>query len=201
VDTTDSIGSSARWRRAQVAILVVGLLAAASLRVALLPTQGFRPDLDLFAGWVHQLATTVPLGHAYDLNLTFGPVMAYLFWLVGLLQPVFQTATDASDPLVRASLKIPAIAADMLLAMAVVWALRSRPMVALGAGLAIAFVPATWYVSAFWGQYDAVFTLFGVLAALLATRGRTVAAGIALGLALATKPQALPFIVPFLAYT
>jgi hypothetical protein len=37
------------------------------------PAAGLRDDLDLFASWIHHLATDVPLDHAYDLPLTFPP--------------------------------------------------------------------------------------------------------------------------------
>ena len=53
-----------------VAVLAAGLVAAVVVRLVLLPTEGMRGDLDLFAGWTHRLATDVPLGHAYDLELT-----------------------------------------------------------------------------------------------------------------------------------
>jgi hypothetical protein len=176
------------------------MLAAAVLRVVLLPTVGLRDDTDQFAGWIHQLATGLPLGQAYTMDLTFGPVMTYLFWLMGQLQPAFQVATDASDPVVRATIKLPASVADIAIALVVAWLLRDRPRAALVAPLAIAFVPVTWFVSAWWGQFESIYALFGLLAAAAALSGRPLLAGIALGLAVSTKPQALPFLLPFAAW-
>ena len=170
------------------------------VRLALLPTEGMRGDLDLFISWTHELATDVPLGHAYDLEVSFGPVMAYLFRLIGLLVPAFQEPTDASDPVAAAAVKLPASVADIAVAVLVVWALRDRPRYAIAAGLGLALVPVTWYVSAWWGQFELIYALFGVAAGVLAVRGHWVAAGVALALALGTKPQAIPWIVPFAAY-
>lgn len=181
-------------------MLAIGLLGAGLLRLALLPTVGLRDDTDQFAGWVHQLATDLPLGQAYRLDLTFPPVMVYLFRLMGLLQPAFQAATDASDPAIRAVIKLPAGVADLGIAVVVSWLFRDRPRLAIAAALGIAFVPVTWFVSAWWGQFEAIYALFGLLAAAAALSGRHVWAGIALGLAVSTKPQALPFLVPFAAW-
>ena len=188
------------WDRRHVAILAAGLVLAVLVRLLLLPTEGMTGDLNLFAGWVHRLATDVPLGRAYDLELTFGPVMAYVFWFIGQVDPAFHMPVTTADPGVAAALKLPAAIADLAIAGALAWALRERPRLAIAAALGVALVPVTWYVSSWWGQYEAIYALFGLLAAILVVRGHWAAAGVALGLALATKPQALPMIVPFAAY-
>ncbi|MGZ8527561.1 MAG: hypothetical protein ACXWWR_02105, partial [Candidatus Limnocylindrales bacterium] len=78
-------------------MLAVGLVAAILIRLILLPAAGLRSDLDIFTTWVHWIATE-PFGQAYRIDLTFPPVMVYLFWLVGIAEPAFRTATDAADP-------------------------------------------------------------------------------------------------------
>jgi len=197
--TPEGAGPSA-WDRRLVAILAAGLAVAALGRLVLLPTEGMTGDLNLFAEWVHRLATDVPLGRAYDLELTFGPVMAYVFWFIGRVDPAFQAAVTTSDPAVAAALKLPAVLADLAIAAALACTLRDRPRLAIAAALGVVLVPVTWYVSSWWGQYEAVYALFGLVAAILVVRGHWAAAGVALGLALATKPQALPMVVPFAAY-
>lgn len=194
------VGAAEPWARSHVAVLAAGLFVALVIRLALLPTEGMSGDLDLFADWTHRLATDVPLGHAYDLELSFGPVMTYIFWLIGQLVPAFQAPVDATNPVVAASLKMSATVADLVIAALVAWALRDRPRIAVAAALGIALVPVTWYVSSWWGQFESIYALWGVAAAILAVRGQWVAAGIALGLALGTKPQAVPWVVPFGAY-
>ena len=188
------------WSRRRRIALAIGLLAAAILRLALLPTVGLRDDTDQFVGWVHQFATGLPLGEAYRLDLSFPPVMVYLFWALAHLVPSFGTAADAGDLAARIAIKAPAAVADIGLAVGVAYLLRGRPRWAIGAALAIAFLPLTWYVSAWWGQFESIYVLLGLLAAILVLADHPIAAATALGLAVMTKPQALPFLVPFAAY-
>ena len=188
------------WSRSGRIGLAVGLLAAAIVRLALLPAVGLRADTDQFVGWIHALATGLPLGQAYRLDLSFPPVMVYVFWALAHVVPAFGTAADAGDPAARIAIKIPAAAADIGLALGIAYLLRERPRWAIGAALAVAFVPLTWYVSAWWGQFESIYVLLGLLAAILVLADHPIPAAAALGLAVMTKPQALPFLVPFAAY-
>lgn len=180
--------------------LAVGLLGAAILRIALLPAVGLRDDTDQFVGWVHALATGLPLGEAYRLDLSFPPVMVYVFWALAHLVPAFGASADAGDVAARIAIKVPAAAADLGLAVGVAYLLRERPRWAIGMALAVAFLPLTWYVSAWWGQFESIYVLLGLVAAILVLADHPVPAAAALGLAVMTKPQALPFLVPFAAY-
>ncbi len=180
--------------------LGAGLALAIALRMTLLPAQGLRPDADLFAGWVHALATDLPLGQAFRLDLSFPPVMVYVFWTLAHLVPAFATSPDAGDTVARIALKVPASAADLGLALGVAYLLRNRPRQAVAGALLIAIVPVTWYVSAWWGQFESIYVLLGLAAVILVLADRPLPAAVALGLALMTKPQALPFLVPFAAY-
>lgn len=184
---------------ANLAIFGVGLVLACAIRAVLLPTVGFRDDLDQFVGWVHAL-TTRPFGNAYDQNLSFPPVMVYLWGLLAAVEPAFRTATDAADPAIRAIMKLPASLADIGLGGLVAWELRARPRWAIAAGLGIVLHPAVIDVSAWWGQYESIYVLFGLIAFLLAVRGHSLPAAALLAVALMTKPQALPFVVPFAAW-
>ena len=188
------------WDRRHRAILGAGLFLAVLIRLVLLPTEGMTGDLDLFAGWIHRLATDTPLGQAFGLEMTFGPVIAYIFWLIGQIVPTFQASATTSDPTIAVAIKLPAVVADLAIAGVLAWTLRGRPWPAIAAALGVALIPVTWYVSAWWGQFESVYTLFGLVAAVLAVRGHWAAAGVALALALATKPQALPFVVPLAAF-
>jgi len=191
---------AAGWSRHTRLGLAVGLLAAAILRLALLPAIGLRDDTDQFVGWVHALATGLPLVEAYRLDLSFPPVMVYVFWALAHLVPTFGTAADAGDLAARIVIKAPAAVADIGLALGVAYLLRERPRWAIGAALAVAFLPLTWYVSAWWGQFESIYVLLGLLAAILVLADHPIPAAVALGLAVMTKPQALPFLVPFAAY-
>jgi len=46
------------WRRADWLVLAAAFAVGIAIRVALLPTQGLRGDIDQFAGWVHHIATS-----------------------------------------------------------------------------------------------------------------------------------------------
>ncbi len=176
-----------------------GLAVAILVRALLLPTEGLRGDLDQFVLWVHVLATS-PFDRAYDQNLTFPPVMVYVWGLLAAVEPAFRTVTDAADPAIRAVMKTPASIADLALAVLVAWHLRTRPGWAVVAGLGIALHPAVFYTSAWWGQYESIYLLGGLGAFVLAVRGHSLPAAALLAVALMTKPQALPFIVPFAAW-
>jgi Gpi18-like mannosyltransferase len=178
---------------------VVALVVGIAIRAVLLPTPGSRGDLDQFVLWVHGIAVG-GLPNAYDQNLSFPPVMAYVWGVLAAVQPAFQTATDASDPAIRALMKLPASLADLGLALLVWYALRDRPRWAVVGAAAILLHPAVIDVSAWWGQYESIYLLFGLAALVLALDGRNGWSAALLALALMTKPQALPFLVPFAAW-
>ena len=60
--------------------------------------------------------------------------------------------------------------------------------------------PVVIYTSAWWGQFESIYVLAGLVAAILAIGGRPYLAAIALGVALMAKPQALAFVPPFAAW-
>ncbi len=186
--------ATARWSRRDVVAL-----AGVAVRLVLLPTDGFRPDLDQFVLWAHAIAVN-GIGHAYDQNLSFGPVMAGIWGALTAVEPAFRIATDSSDPAIRVLMKLPATLADFGLAALVATVLRDRPRWAVLGTAAILLHPAVIDVSAWWGQYESIFVLWGVAAVVCAIGGRnTLAAGF-VALAILTKPQALPFVVPFAAW-
>jgi hypothetical protein len=189
-----------RWTTRDLAVLAVGLGLAGVLRLALLPSEGLRGDMDPFADRIHELATGLPFGELYRLDLPFGPTLAYVFGALAASVPTFATSSDAQDLVARIALKLPATVADMGIVLGVVWLLRDRPRWAIAAALAVAFVPATWYLSGWWGQFDSIYILFGLLAAILAIEGHPAASGALLALAVLAKPQALPFLVPLAAW-
>ena len=192
-----SAGVSQTGRR--VVALTIAVLVAVAIRAVLLPAAGLPGDLDAFAQWVGHISNN-GLSHAYDEELTFGPVMTYIWWALGLVEPGFRTAIDSSDPGLRMLLKLPAVLADFGLAACVAWILRATPGWAVVGAVVVLLHPATWYVSAWWGQYESIYVLIALLAVLFAVSGRDGLAAAALAVAVLTKPQALPFLVPFAAW-
>ena len=151
------------------------MVAGVLIRLILLPTDGLRGDIDQFVGWAHALAVS-GLATLYNGTpfgpVAFGPVMAYVWAILAALQPAFATVTDSADPGIRALMKLPASLADLGLAAIVVWALRDRPRWAVIGAAAILLHPAVIYVSAWWGQYESIFLLFGLGAVVAAVNGR-----------------------------
>ena len=184
---------------APAVIGVLGVVLGLAIRLLLLPTPGLTGDLDQFVLWVHGIATE-PFSRAYDQNLSFPPVMVYIWGVLAAVEPAFRTVTTSAEPAIRAIMKAPASIADLALAGLIAWHLRATPRWAVGAGLAIVLHPAVIDVSAWWGQYESIYVLGGVAAFVLAVRGHSLWAAAVLGVALMTKPQALPFLVPFGAW-
>jgi Gpi18-like mannosyltransferase len=194
---------AAGWRRADRLIVLAALAAGILIRLWLLPMPGLEGDLDQFVGWVHHIATQ-GLGSLYgDIEtgrVSFGPVMAYVWAALATIQPVFATVTDSSDPAIRVLMKLPATIADFGIAALVVYALRERPRWAAIGFAAVMLHPVVFYVSAWWGQSDSIFVLTGLGALVAALNGRNGLAAALLAVSLMTKPQAIPFIIPFAAW-
>lgn len=192
-------GAQGRWSGREIAALAGALAVGIAIRVVLLPTEGFRGDLDQFVLWVHGIAVG-GLANAYDQNLSFPPVMAYVWGALAAVEPAFRTTTDGSDPAIRALMKVPASAADIGLAVLAAYSLRQRPRWAVIGAAAILFHPAVIDVSAWWGQYESIYLISALAAAILAINGRNGWAAAAIAVSLMTKPQTLPFLVPLAAW-
>jgi Gpi18-like mannosyltransferase len=203
-DTDSTVTASrAPWTRRDVAAIVSVLVLGAVARLVLLPSAGFRDDIDQFVGWVHHIATS-GLGTLYGETaagpVTFGPVMGYVWAILATADPAFRTVEDASDVGVRMLMKLPAVAADLGLAILVSYALRDWPRWAVGGAAAILLHPAVIDVSAWWGQYESIYLLSALAATVLAINGRNGWAAVAIAVSLMTKPQALPLVLPFAAW-
>lgn len=194
---------AARSRRGTraIAILAVPIVFAAGIAIRLWvsPAAGLVGDLDQFVLWVHGIAVN-GWPNAYDQNLSFPAVMAWVWGALAAVEPAFQTVTDSSDPAIRALMKVPASLADLGIAAAVWWWFRDRPILALAAAAAVLLWPVTWYVSAWWGQYESIYVLPAVLAVLAARANRPLVVAALVAVSLMTKPQALPFAVPVAAW-
>ena len=188
-----------RWSGRYVAALAAVFLAGLAIRVALFPSTGLKGDIDQFVVWVHGIAVN-GLPNAYDQNITFGPVMAYIWGVLAAIEPAFRTATDSSDPWIRTLMKVPASLADLGIAALMVYAFRSKPPWAVVTAAIVLLHPAVFDVSAWWGQYESVYLLTALAALVFALNGRNGLAAAALALAVMTKPQALPFLLPFAAW-
>jgi Gpi18-like mannosyltransferase len=132
--------------------------------------------------------------------VTFGPVMGYVWAVLAAIDPAFDTTTDASEAAIRVLMKLPAVVADIGLALIIGYALRDRPRWAIAGAAAILLHPAVIYVSAWWGQYEPVYLLSALAATVIAINGRNGWAAVAIAVSVMTKPQALPLLLPFAAW-
>jgi hypothetical protein len=187
-------------RQLSLLVLGIGVLAAVVVRVAVLPGYVLLSDLDQYARWTYHLATDLPFGAAYRLDMSYMPVLVGVFGALARLVPAFANAPDAADVVVRIALKIPALLGELAIAVGLWTVLRPRPPLAIAAILLVLLVPATWYLGAWWGQLDTVYVALCLWAAILAGRDRRWLFAVVLGLALMTKPQALFLAAPFAGY-
>ena len=80
-----------------IAVGVIALAVGLVVRWLLLPAEGLVGDMNVFVQWTHGIALERRSANAYDQNLSFGPVMAFVWGIIAAIDPVFRTATDASD--------------------------------------------------------------------------------------------------------
>ncbi len=183
-----------------LAIAVPVLFAAGiGIRLWVWPARGLAGDIDQFVLWVHGIAVN-GWQNAYDQNLSFPAVMAWVWGALAWLEPAFRTVTDAADPAIGALMKVPASLADIAIAVAVGWWFRDRAWAAVAAMGVVLLWPVTWYVSAWWGQYESLYVLPAVIAVLAARARHASLVAVFVALSLMTKPQALPLVVPFAAW-
>ena len=94
------------WTRPYLAALIALFLAGIAVRVLLWPARGLVGDLDQFVLWVHGIAVN-GWDRAYDQNLSFPAVMAWIWGALAAVEPAFRTVTDSSDAWIRALMKVP----------------------------------------------------------------------------------------------
>jgi hypothetical protein len=193
------VGRRRTWTLGLALVLPLLFAAGIAVRLRMWPETGLVGDLDQFVQWVHGIAVN-GWTRAYDQDLSFPAVMAWVWGALAAIEPAFRTVVNSSDPAIRSLMKVPASLADLAMATAVWWWFRDRPRLALVGAGAVLLWPVTWYVSAWWGQYEAIYVLPAVLAVLAARAGRPGLVAALLAVSMMTKPQALPFIVPFAAW-
>ena len=167
-------------------LLALGLALRLIIAYVLLPGSGFKVDLGSFSGWAMELAQNGPWG-LYDrpIFVDYTPGYLYVLWALGLV-------SQATGAPVGDLLKLPAIAADLGLALAAfalaadLGASRGRALTAAGVVL---LVPVTWFDSAIWAQVDSVGTLVLLLAVRELWHGRSERAAILTTVAAIIKPQ------------
>ncbi len=179
--------------RGFLAVAAAGLGLRLVLAYLVFPGKGLAADLGFFESWTRTLTEVGPGSfYASAASANYPPVYPAILWLVGLLAHPLAAVTGASlDQAIVDLLKLPAIVADLLIAL-VLYRAGSR-WFGRGAGSIAAalylFIPVTWYDSALWGQVDAVGTLVMLGALVLLVEGWSEAAAAMGALSLLVKPQ------------
>ncbi len=183
--------------------LLVILAAALVLRLALVVALRHKLTHDalIFINWAHLLMRYGTHGlYAHVDTIDHYPVNyppGYGLLLVAVVQ-VYRAIVPAgaqTDVLLGELLKVPAIAADLVLCVLAYWIVRRwrGTKAGLVAAALAAFLPSTWPVSALWGQVDSICAMFTVLALASSISRNYLYAWIALALAVLIKP--MPVIV------
>ena len=176
--------------------MVVGL----ALRIPHLLSPGYLFDVRLNAHWAKS-AALLGLGRSYVEQVNeprlpnYPPLQLAVFDLTGrayrwLLSPTYDVGLRDCT----AFMKLPAVAADIVTALLVLFVTRRldpRRWVATAAALLYAAQPAVWYDSSVWGQVDSIFALTALCALVAAVARRWALMGALITLSLLTKLQAI----------
>jgi hypothetical protein len=184
------------WRRWMLLLPLIGV--ALLIRWHYAPDPGYAGDLDHFARWV-RLIESDGLLRFYDENLRFGawdrvyPQLSTLYF--DGVRIVYGGAPQARValhiPSFVALLKLLPIVSELALIAAVYAWLIERPALRILIPSLLALYPGLVATSAWWGQYDAPYVLFVVLALIALNRDKVLIAWLAFGVAVLLKQPAI----------
>lgn len=198
----------ARWSRTGEGRSLLILLGVALLiRLPLLPYHGFFHDPQTYLDWGINLDRDPLHFYTNTLSANYTPLTPYLDGLMWLIyqaaahllgQPAI--ADTYHSALLATIFKIPDLVAE--LALTAVTYHVVRPVVthrwALAAAAIYALSPAILFVGVLYGQTDATYTVFVVLAVVATYRRQSIRAGAYFALAFMLKPTPI-FLLPLLA--
>lgn len=178
--------------------LVALVVLALAVRLPTLSTMAFEPDLRHFAEWmrvIDQRGLWKFYKPAYRFDAqdrTYPPLSTLTF--AALVQVNGGSAPNPRfamrDPNFVIQLKVFPVACELLMIAAVhIW-LNKRPRLRWTIPIALALAPGLLATTAWWGQYDAPFTVFVVLALLALNRDRPLWAWILFAIAALIKQPA-----------
>lgn len=174
----------------ETAALVVVLAVSLAIRVLLFPLKGYPIDSGDYASWFNT-AVTQGIRPFYSVAgfVDYPPFNVYIFWFFGSIAHGLGVSVESMIKWV------PNIF-DLATAVVIFFFARRQASfkVALLSTALYTFNPAVIYNAAVWGQYDAIYTLFLVLALVLALKSKPEFSAAAFALAVLTKPQAIALV-------
>jgi len=189
-----------RERRRELSNLAALLAALAIIKCLLLPLfSGYPQDIFQFLLWGEVMARGP--WHVYDPQFVcrYTPAYLYAWWAaVASARDLYlgPEITDATVSALRTMVRVPALVADLLLALVILAWMRAidggwRARRAIGAVILFALNPALLYTSVVWGQNDSALTLPVMLALLMMWQGNYALAAAVAALAVMVKLQGL----------
>lgn len=190
-----SFSGSAWFRRSMVVLALLGSLAL-QVHVARIPdTMG---DAMVFGVWCDRVVQ-VGIDQAYFesgyIGINYPPVYPILLKALGTVRPLIPvTMTDGTPDNLHFFVKLPAVLAGILTSLLIFFTVRrgTGHRTAFLVMLCYAFNPSVTFNSAYWGQLEAVYSLF-VLLALACLFSHNALAWVFATIAVLTKAQAAPF--------
>jgi Gpi18-like mannosyltransferase len=168
------------------------------IRWLLFPISGYKNDMVTFEAWFRTAADN-GLRSFYSLTrCDYPPFNVYLFWGFGSLAKAFSLF---GTPQIAYVVKLVPAIFDAAMGFLIFVFIRSRldfKMAIVAAALYV-FNPAVIYNSAVWGQFDAIYTFFLVLALMLALASKPELSAVTYAVGVLTKPQAIA-LLPLIAY-
>ena len=176
-------------------ILAVVLAVSLAVRVLLFPLKGYSIDTNDFISWFNT-AVSQGIRPFYSVAgfADYPPFNVYIFWFFGSI-------ANATGIGIANIVKWVPNLFDLSTAILIYYFVRKQSSfrVSITSTALYAFNPAVIFNTAIWGQYDAIYTFFLVLALMLALRSKPKLSAAVFALAILTKPQGIA-LAPLLIY-
>lgn len=190
-DGSGGTRASLPLHRQEVQAITGILLAGLLVRLLFLPATGHETDIGTFESWTLSLIKYGIRGfYAHAGFVDYPPGYIFVLALFGWIYHFFAGLHLPFD-LLKFAVKAPAIIADLGLAYLSFLLVRRTwsASAALWVAAIVAFNPAVWFLSAYWGQGDSVTAVFLVWAIYFMVTKRFELAWLMFGFAVLIKPQ------------
>ena len=175
------------FARRETIILAVVLAVSLVVRVLLFPLKGYQIDTNDFISWFNT-ATGHGIRPFYLVAgfADYPPFNVYIFWFFGSL-------ANALGANMATMVKVVPNIFDLATGLLIYGFARKQAnfKIAILSVALYVFNPAVIFNAAVWGQYDAIYTFFLVLALFLALKSKPELSAAAFALAILTKPQGI----------
>lgn len=175
------------------------LLAALLLRLFLIRfPYMFTLDVNTFRSWTDTIIKVGPTNFYTSTWSDYPPLFMYFLWIWGLIQMPF---THSSLMSVEWA-KLPACIADVINGFLIFQILKGRVAIRSAFRTAVFYVfnPVVIFVSAVWGQVDAIITMMMLLISLTVLLNWLIPAATLTAAAMLVKPQGL-FMIPLVFFS